>query len=362
MNRFACDNTYEADLNDYVRKVFDRFSIFSPTGEREILSMSDDGNTIALKLYADMVFYKKIMRSAPYREAFSLYKRAAGIVTDENGAWKCGGHAYPLSYWALGYYLITYHRDSYLKECETIAEIEAMPLKVRFETAFELAIACIEYVASAEGVNLAGRILAETAADADLFAAMQPMISEIAANRSIEGLSLVTGPCETIEECSGMAETFFKAAAAEGYVYACNSLAMREAERIVAMSLADPEESVPDQGAGLRARIESYLHYLRLAADKYEPYAANRLGLFYRTGEVRSAAGKAVFKEYADPVLAKEYFYKATVYPDANSAWAFFNLQKYYPNDYIQNIELMDEHMEYMKRLNPEVYDIVMDL
>ena len=50
------------------------------------------------------------------------------------------------------------------------------------------------------------------------------------------------------------------------------------------------------------------------------------------------------------------------MYPDANSAWAYFNLIKYFHKDYDTNIDLLNEHMDCIKELNPAVYDIAMEL
>ena len=132
---------------------------------------------------------------------------------------------------------------------------------------------------------------------------------------------------------------------------------MAEAEKIVKLCKEQPSDQ-----HDLSAQIENYIRYLTIAADKYEPYAANRLGLFYKTGEIRCSEGKIYRKEFVNSALAKEYFLRATVYPDSNSAWAYFNLLKYYPLEYDQNLELMGEYMDTIKVLNPEVYDLVLDL
>ena len=67
-------------------------------------------------------------------------------------------------------------------------------------------------------------------------------------------------------------------------------------------------------------------------------------------------------KEYVDPALAKEYFRKAVVCPDSSSAWAYFNLIKYFHNDYVMDIELLNEHMDRIRELSKEVYDLAMEL
>ncbi len=109
--------------------------------------------------------------------------------------------------------------------------------------------------------------------------------------------------------------------------------------------------------------VNAFVHYLTISADRYEPYAANRLGLFYMTGEVRSSSGDTVhLHDYINIPFAKKYFQKALVYPDANSAWAYFNLIKYFHKDYDTNIDLLNEHMECIRELNPVVYDIAIEL
>ena len=73
MNRFTCDLSYENDLKEYTEQILEKNGVSSQAAEREIMCMADEGNTVAGKLYADLVFYKKILRKNPYREAFDLY-------------------------------------------------------------------------------------------------------------------------------------------------------------------------------------------------------------------------------------------------------------------------------------------------
>ncbi|MBQ6469887.1 MAG: hypothetical protein IJJ50_07545 [Lachnospiraceae bacterium] len=359
MNRFQCDSSYLTFLNNYSEQIVARVGVFSPSAEREVLCMSDAGNTVASKLYGDLIFYKKILRSAPYRDAFDLYMKSAAIDIREDGSWGCGASAFPLAFWSVGYYLVNYHRDSFLRTCEEIPLIDKMTLPERFGTALELAVSCIDCIGASEAVNLTGRILAEIAGKEELYRELEPLIRETAAGRTFSTLDLKTGECLSREDCAALSREYFQAAAQAGYVYACNNLAIAEAEKIVALSGTNAIKDVSPELAGF---IENYVHYLTIAADKYEPYAANRLGLFYKTGEVRCPAGKVFFKKYINSPLAREYFMKATVYPDSNSAWAYYNLLKFYPLEYDQNLELMGEYMDTIKILNPQVYDLVLDL
>lgn len=403
--KYTCDGSYEEHLKAYNEHILRKYGVSSQSAEREIIWMSDSGNTVARKLYADMVFYQKILRKNYYRDAFSLYMQSAGITIYEDGKWQSNGRAYPVSFWMLGYYLVNYRRESFLQKCETIDAIEMMTFEERLGCALELAVSCLDYEEVPGAVNLIGRILREISEDEELFERLFEQIGSVFADHDYAklGFSVEWNSCNTADDLDDIAETFFLAAAKEGYVYACNNLAAREADRIVELAKqarveqqnsggeqngekkqspneqqdsigiqnsANPQACKERQESGrvqdiknqIDAAIRRYVEFLTISADKYEPYAANRLGLFYRTGEIIGSSGNTVCRDHIDSKLAKEYFLKATVYPDANSAWAYLNLMKYYHQDYDTNIELMNEHMEYIKVLNPEVYDIAMEL
>ncbi len=318
--RITCNNTYRADEQVLNETVFDRYGYSSPSAERETICLAFTGNKAALKSYADLLFYRKISCRDNYRKAFPLYCQAADI-TFSGGEITCGGGGTPLAFYFIGYYLVNYKSESILKNCETINEIENLTRAERLDLALDLAVATIRAVRSPAAVNLIGRIINEN-----------PALSE----KLDEAM--------TSEEC-------FEDAAEGGYVYACNNLAAKEADIIV--------RGVDD----IDTHVNNFVHYLTISADRYEPYAANRLGLFYMIGEIRSSSGDTVrLHDYINIPFAKKYFLKATVYPDANSAWAYFNLIKYFHKDYDTNIDLLNEHMDCIKELNPAVYDIAMEL
>ena len=279
---------------------------------------------------------------------------SAGIDVDFLGEWNSDGTAYPMAFWSVGYYLVNYKRGAALKVCENIPEIDILTLEKRLAMALELAVACIDHEAVPGAINLVGRILQEASESDEMFSALGPVINKVLEGRTFTGISESIVHIESREKCAEISESFFVSAAQEGYVYACNSLAAREAERIINADDSDSEK--------ISDLVLNYICFLKLAADKYEPYAANRLGLFYATGEIISGEDKVVFRDYIDYSLAKEYFLKATVYPDSNSAWAYFNLMKFFPKMYDRDIELMNEHMDYIKVLNPKVYDDAMEL
>ncbi len=340
MSRFVCDGSYRDDMNEYTEGVFKKYGAASRSAEREIMILAEEGNTVALKMYADMIFYKRILRKNAYREAFSLYLESAGISIDEEGDWHVSERAYPVSYWIIAFCLVNYRRGSFLIKCETIEAIDKMSVAERFSTAIELAVTSLQHAVIPGALNLIGRIINDVSKDPDLYEEIKDVIEAHIPIKS---------------SLADMADEYYKEAAKKGYVYAANNLAAREADRISQMDeAADPEE--------LEEAVNRYVEYLKMSADRYEPYAANRLGLFYMTGEIRGREGVTSYKKYTDTALAKEYFNKATVCPDANSAWAFFNLIKYFHKDYDNNIEYMNEHMDYIKELNPDVYSLAMEL
>ncbi|MBR6328496.1 MAG: sel1 repeat family protein [Lachnospiraceae bacterium] len=315
MNRFKCSDAYKKDLGIYYSQVLEKNGTSSPMARREALRLAEMGNTAAANFCADLIFYGDIARKNRYAEAFDLYMKSACITVDEGGNWQCGEEACPLAFRNIGYYLVNYHRESVLEKCERIEAIEKLELKDRLALAFELSEACFSMTGNASALNLMGRIIRETEGD------------------------------------EAKAGEYFEKAARDGYVYACNNLAASLAERIVSegKNSDDPE-------------VDSYIEYLRIAADRYEPYAANRLGLFYVNGEIKASSGSVTFRDRIELPRAKEYFKKATLYHDANSAWAYFNLIKYFHRDYDTNLELLNEHMDYIKELNPAVYDLAMEL
>ncbi len=358
MNRFKCDKSYENYLKQYNDRILKIYGVSSKTSEREIICMSEEGNTVALTLYADMVYYKKLLRHNPERDAFKLYMKAASMEIDDEGKWKSGDDAYPLAFWNVGFYLLNYRRESVLKKCEKIDVIENMSIEDRLITAFELAITCLDYVQVPGAVNLMGRIMNEISEDGELFSKTSTSLQCIIKEHDLSYVSEEELNFETPEDLKSLSDCFFEKAATEGYVYACNSLALREADKIY--KLMQDENGASEEE--IDKAVNKYIKYLKISADRYEPYAANRLGLFYRTGEILGGFGKVSYKKYISNAVAKEYFEKATVYPDENSAWAYLNLLKYYHQDYDKDIDLMNEHMEYIKELNPDVYSIAMEL
>ena len=109
---FTVDGSYKEDLKEYNEQILEKYGVSSSSAEREIMCLAENGNTVACKLFADLIFYKKVLRKNFYRDAFDLYLKSAGITVDENGEWNCSGDSYPLAFWIIGYYLVNYTQIS----------------------------------------------------------------------------------------------------------------------------------------------------------------------------------------------------------------------------------------------------------
>ncbi len=358
MNIFTCDGTYENDLKKYNDNILTESGIFSPGAVRAMMHTADLGNIVAKKFYADMLYYGKILSSHPYRDAFSLYLESAGISIDGEGNMSCSGRSYPHAFRMVGIYLTDYRKRIPLKDCETIEAIDSMTYEARLRNALMLAVSCADVTGYPGALNLIGRILFEASSDKELYEALLPTVSDELGSHDFAKVGLKLGSMDSSVDWIEASEECLNVAAEEGYAYACNNKAAHLADLIVDL-IKNKGQTEEDLGE----LIIRYREYLRVAADQYEPYAANRLGLLYMTGEIRDYNGDYVIcRSQADKSKAREYFIKATKYPDSNSAWAYYNLIKYFHKDYDTNIELMNEHMDYIRELNPAVYDLAMEL
>ncbi|MCR5508392.1 MAG: hypothetical protein K6F34_06880 [Lachnospiraceae bacterium] len=351
-----CNGSYLNDLKEYTGNILDISGVSSPGAERGIMYMADSGNIVAMKLYGDLIYYKRVARKRPYYDAFMLYLASAGITVGSNGEVSSAPGSYPPAMRSVGAYLTDYKMPGPLKDCDDIDIIESMSYGERLTMALKLACACARATVSPQAVNLIGRILDKGVRDEELFTCLRPAVINELGTGGFAGTSLRFQDLDTPAQWEAALEACFDEAAGLGYVYACNNRAARLASFIIPLAGDKGNEET------LNRMIDEYVSYLKASADKYEPYAANRLGLLYMTGEICSGNERALFKDRIDRPAAKEYFLKATAYPDRNSAWAYFNLIKYYHKDYDNNIELLNEHMDMIKKLDPGVYGLAMEL
>lgn len=372
MNILPCNDNFREEFEQYSELVLTRYGMSSEMAEREAIFLSNRGNPVAQMAYADLFFYGKIKDSEYRVKAFDLYLRSADMTIDESGELRCQGRGIPQSYAMVGYYFFNYRRDGRLIDCETIDAIEKYKngeISERIKAALCLCASCLKYTKMPLAINLLGRILDEVSHSDELLAKMSEDINRLVVNGDFCGFDPYTDPVNTVCDCRKASEYFYIAAAESGYVYGCNSLATREADIIVELctgeidggkSEHDVTGNISDE---VKSHIEKYITYLDMASARYESYASNKLGLFYASGEVRGKKSNRIFcfKSYCDLSLAKKYFTNATIYPNKTSAWAYYNLIKYFNKEYNSDLELLNKHMECMKNLNPEVYSLAME-
>lgn len=369
---FECNLNYTKEYEQFTNLVLTKYGMFSQAAEREAMYLANKGNRAARYAYADLIFFGKITVPSPYEKAFFQYLQAADIAIDESGNLKCGKEGVPQAFAMLGYYFYNYKRDGYVKSCETIEGMERAgkgSLEERIRIALELSSSSLQYVKMPIAINLIGRILDEVSKSEELYLALKNDITAMVDETSFFELSAPAVKITNCATCSDASDFYYNEAAKCGYVYACNNLASREADTIIKLCAREIEggksesEVTREPSCEIKNHIEKYVQYLKMSAEKYEPYAANRLGLFYIIGEIRSGRLKKKynFRSFCDSALAKESFVTATMYPNKNSAWAYYNLLKHFPKDYNMNIDLMNEHMDCIKRLDPEVYDLAIE-
>ena len=105
---------------------------------------------------------------------------------------------------------------------------------------------------------------------------------------------------------------------------------------------------------------------LKGQADQFEPWAANKLGLFYLTGTVKSRKTQETLTfDRIDRNLSYEYFEKAVQYYfDSNSGWAYANMIVNFPKKYIadEDYSKLKSHLEKLVKIhNEEAINYVRD-
>ena len=138
---------------------------------------------------------------------------------------------------------------------------------------------------------------------------------------------------------------YFQNAAEQNYIYAYANLANIYLENI----FDDPEHQTE--------HMDKYILTLKKQADQYEPWAANKLGLFYLNGEIesRKTGKKLVFSDYIDRNRSFLFFSQATSYfNDTNSGWAYANMIINFPKKYIgdEDLSTLKQHLERLKSIN----------
>ena len=316
---------YRRQLAEFTDKITMTYGATSKPGCREIISLAcrnRNPNMYAQFSYAEMLFYGNnngVRRDI--EKAYDFYKRAAGeLAFPGDDPYKF--HLHPLALWSIACLYMDYHKkDTPLETC-VIEEIEKLSELERFSYAIRYAQAAFVLTESAGVANTLGR-LAEMS-DEDL-----PGIKRQQEKSHLES-----------------PEYYFDYALSKGYVYAYNNLALHE-EKLIFTDAAHANE-----------HLHKYLSNLKRSAEQYEPWAANRLGEYYRTGVIayHDGAEKLVYPKApntANPSLAKAYYKRAIdFFNNADSAWAYANLMIYFPEEFRCNSKLLRQYAVCVRELS----------
>lgn len=304
---FYFGTNYEKDLLEFNEKVTCKYGVISKPGIREIINLAEgsngkEANIFALYEYADMFYYGS--ENGPSKNiniAFKTYKRISS--TSDNSP------CHPLAYWSLAYIYYNYHLPkTELEHCDIIEEIESMSRLEQLQEAIRYASFAWNLVKNPAAANILGKICTLTDSD-------------------------VKGIEKTIKKAElEPAIEYFKKAAAQNYVYAHANLANIYLEEIF-LHKEDKEKQ--------NECLEQYLNTLEAQANQHEPWAANKLGLFYLNGIVQSRkTDEEAYegKKYCSRKKSFYYFSQAiTYFNDPHSGWAYANMIINFPEKYIED-------------------------
>ena len=309
---------YRRELETFNREVTCRYGVTSTPGIAAIISLASH-NVFALFELGELYYYGR--KNGPGQDipkAYDCYKKAAG-VSPVHGEPIDTSWCHPLALWALAYTSITYRqKGTELENCPPIGELEAMQRIDRVRQAIIYATTALNLSGNPAAANILGRI-------AMMEENELPGITELKVRFNMEP-----------------PEFYFTKAIEQGYVYGLNNMGRLELERI----FTDSENA--------DAHLHQYLSFLNQASERLEPWSANQLGQFYRTGKVRSerTGEERDFSEMKSPSLALQYYRKATDHGDPNAAWGFANMIAYYPELYIDNESLLVSHFNRILELS----------
>ena len=322
-DEFFFGSNHRKQLAEFSDKITLTYGCTSKPGVREIISMANretDPNMYAQFAYAEMLYYGNNNGVCQnIQSAYEYYMRAAGELFF-SGDEPYKAHLHPLALWSLACMYMDYHqKGTPLEDC-IIDDIEQMSELERFSFAMRYSKIAFALTGSAGVANTLGR-LAQMG------------------DRELPGIERQKEKYE-LES----ADTYFDYAIGKGYVYAFNNRALAELKQI----FTDPANEV--------AHLHGYLANLEESAKQYEPWAANRLGEFYRTGTVRDSKNDMLRDFGSDvnrPQLAKEYYKKAIApFTNADSAWAYANLIIWYPEEFADDSHRLKQYAQRVQELN----------
>ena len=303
---FSFGLKYRQDLEEFSNYVLCRYGVTSNPGIKAIMELSEKGNMFALCEYGNMYYYgNRIYPKKDLNKAIEYYRKAAGVDDWENiDETKCN----PFALWSLSYIYFNYKRRLDLKNAKNVHRLDLLDSNVRVEFAINYAKKTVELNDYTPAYNILG------------------LIAQFA-NKEITRKHKLNDPLH-----------YFQLAASRDYIYAYNNIAHLE------------KEAIFKDGNNQAEHLKKYLHYMAIAANKHENWAANKLGLFYLKGIVEHEDNKIILEEMIDKEKALEYFTKAVEHTaDDNSIFAYANMILEFPERYKNNKELLKNHISIIR-------------
>lgn len=306
---FSFETNYRNQLNEFNEQVLCKYGVGSAPGRRAVMQLAQT-NIFAMYEVGNFYYYGNTENQRPdYNKALEYFRKAAGLSNDESiDSARCN----PLALWLVSYMYINYQRRMELKDAKNIYEIERLSWEDRIKFSIRYCKYAIQQNGCIPAINMLG------------------IISNLLDDNGRATYSLKTP------------DAYFLEAANSNYVYAYNNLATMEIKAVFNTTATEQ-----------KIHLEKCIEYLAKAANEHEPWASNTLGLLYCTGELNHENKKLIFTEIIDPEKALYYFETASnLYTNINSAWAYVNMMVYFPEKYIDNSHLLEQHLIYCCDLN----------
>ena len=319
---------YNAQLKEFNEKITCKYGVTSKPGVREIINLAkrNSPNLFALYEYADMLYYGSLYGpKQDIPKAFGYYK---DLVLDDS-------FTHPLALWTLAYIYLNYHREkTELINCPVIPDIESLDKLGRIKQSFLYAQRSYSYTQNPAALNLMGKISQLTESE----------IPGIERFKKIHNIKT--------------AEEYYELAAEAGYLYSYGNLAKIYLDKI----FSEPNNE--------KEHLDKYLSVLKIQADKYDPWACNRLGNFYFYGGLTNPETGMIlqFSDYPSSEETAYLYYRLAIdhYCDKNSGWAYANLLLNLPHklseddikSYIKELPKTKnyEAMDKVERQLPQIY------
>jgi len=257
--------SYGRYRKEFDEKVIDKHGANSVPGMNAIyaLTKGDDPNPIALFERAEINYYGRLNGKPNKAEAFKYYKCAAGLASVREG--HMVSEINPLGLWGVAYVYFNYKSGNDLLECDKIDEIDSVMeednksgniVKKRIVRAIQYAYKSVKIEENGPAVNLLGKIV--EIMDEDTKEEYQKYFDN--ESDDLKSMGIKPGEIKLKDK-----KEYFETAIKYDYIFAYNNMST------VYLYRTEDEKYKKE----IFENEKNCLKYLKIAADKCEPWAAN---------------------------------------------------------------------------------------